>query len=173
MANPYTTQALRVSLLPLLLAAALVLGGSLTPALAQHDHGGGATHQMPSGETMPGMDMGGAAAPGSWASHWQVWAALIVVVLFVVFTILRRAGPLRRVSAGIGGGVALLLVGYFATSYLVARYRQPGQMTLLEANIMDMSSMRPLAGSVPVATEGYPRPFRLGRHLHRHGRSAQ
>jgi multidrug efflux pump subunit AcrA (membrane-fusion protein) len=108
---------------------------------------------MPGMENMPGMNMGGAPAQAGWASHWQLWASLAVLVLFILFLLARRAGLLRRVSTGVAGGLALLLIGYFLTSYLVVRYHKPGQTTLLEANTMDMSAMRPPTGAVPVAVE--------------------
>ncbi len=126
------------NLLAVLAAAALL--GLCDWARAQHDHGAAAGAAPP-------------AAGAAWFSHWQLWAALIAIGAFLLFTLLHRAGLFRRVSPGLVGGVALLLVGYFATSYVVERYRQPGQMTLLEANIMDMAAMRAPAGTVPVATE--------------------
>jgi multidrug efflux pump subunit AcrA (membrane-fusion protein) len=108
----------------------------------------------PATGSMPGMDMGEAASANtSWYSHWQLWASVIVIVLFVLFSLAHRAGRLRGVSMGVVGGLALLFLAFFLTSYLVVRYKHAGQTTLLEANTMDMSAMRPPAGTVPVAVE--------------------
>lgn len=67
--------------------------------------------------------------------------------------LIRRVVHLRALSPGVLGGVALLVIAYLVTSYVVARYRPPGQLSVIEAQAMDMSLMRPPQGSVPVATE--------------------
>jgi len=93
-------------------------------------------------QSMPGMNMPAASTPAAGVSQWQLWAALAVVVLFVLSLLAHRAGALRGVSTGVAGGLALLMLAFFLTSYVVARYRQPGQTSLLEANLIDMSGMR-------------------------------
>lgn len=47
-------------------------------------------------------------------------------------------------------GVAVVAVVAIATSVVVARDRKPGQLDVVTAQAMDMSSMRPPAGSAPV-----------------------
>lgn len=51
------------------------------------------------------------------------------------------------------GGILVLLVAYFGVKYVVRKYKKPGQMTVIEAQAMDMTVMKAPAGSVPVATE--------------------
>jgi len=88
-----------------------------------------------------------------WWSHWQLIALLVVVGAYAAFMLLRKRGRLTRVPSGYVSGLALLAGAFLLTSYLVAHYRRPGQTTLLQANLMDMSTMRAPEGSVPVATE--------------------
>jgi RND family efflux transporter MFP subunit len=97
--------------------------------------------------------MAGGGAPGALSLHWQLIAAVVVLLLLALVFLLRRAGAIRLQSTAAVSGVAILLIAYFLTSYVVARHRQSGQMTLLESQTMDMSSMRPPEGAVPVATE--------------------
>ncbi len=49
----------------------------------------------------------------------------------------------------------VLLIGLylFIFKYLVPKYRRPGQMTVIEAQAMDMTAMKPPEGVLPVATE--------------------
>ncbi len=48
----------------------------------------------------------------------------------------------------------LLLVGLFVVSgWAVRHFKRPGQMTVIESQAMDMTTMKPPLGSVPVATE--------------------
>ncbi len=52
------------------------------------------------------------------------------------------------------GGLALLTGLYLLVFYwIVPRYRRPGQMSVVEALAMDMSTMRPPEGVMPVVTE--------------------
>ncbi|MCC6442480.1 MAG: efflux RND transporter periplasmic adaptor subunit [Armatimonadetes bacterium] len=49
---------------------------------------------------------------------------------------------------------ALLLVAvYLGTGYVVKRYKRPGQMSVIEAQAMDMNAMKAPTGYIPVETE--------------------
>jgi multidrug efflux pump subunit AcrA (membrane-fusion protein) len=49
--------------------------------------------------------------------------------------------------------LAVLVAVIAVTGYVVKKYKQPGQMSVLEAQGMDMSVMKPPQGVAPVATE--------------------
>ena len=49
--------------------------------------------------------------------------------------------------------IALLATVVAVTGFVVKKYKQPGQMSVLEAQGMDMSAMKPPQGVAPVATE--------------------
>ena len=125
-------------------AAALALLG-LTGVLAQEHSAPAAS--MP---TMPGM---GAAHPAAFWSYWQIIATVITLVLLAVLWIVHRIVRPKWLHPGVITGVALLLCAYFVTSYVVARYKRPGQMSVLEVQGMDMAAMRAPKGTVPVGTE--------------------
>ncbi|MGC8835001.1 MAG: hypothetical protein ACP5R4_13230, partial [Armatimonadota bacterium] len=50
-------------------------------------------------------------------------------------------------------GLAVILAAALIANWAVNRYKRPGQMTVIEAQAMDMSALRPPVGSHPVATE--------------------
>ena len=83
--------------------------------------------------------------------------AIVCGVLWILASVTKRS---RAVRQGLGG-VAMLAVVYAATSFVVWKYKKPGQMSVIEAQAMDMSAMKPPQGAVPVATEVAKRgPFR-------------
>ena len=49
--------------------------------------------------------------------------------------------------------MAVIVAAALIANWAVNRYKRPGQMTVIEAQAMDMSAMRPPVGSHPVATE--------------------
>ncbi len=114
-------------------------------AVAQ-EHSGPAS-SMPA---MPGMAAGHAAP--LW-SHWQIVATAITVALLIVTLIVHRLAKPKWLHPGVTTGAALLLCAYFVSSYIVARYKRPGQMSVIEAQAMDMAAMRAPKGTAPVGTE--------------------
>ncbi len=64
---------------------------------------------------------------------------------------LNHQTPRRRVPWGTIGTVALLVCVFFAARYVVQNFRRPGSMSVIEAQAMDMSVMKPPIGAVPVA----------------------
>jgi len=106
--------------------------------------------------SMPSMPTSGAPGPGGpsqWWMHWQLVAALVVIILAVILWLVGRATHSRYLKPGWVSGVALLLCAYFVTSFAVTAFRKPGQLPLLESATMDMSAMQASPGAVPVATE--------------------
>jgi len=128
----------------LVIVAALAILAT-TGALAQ-DH---SAHASP----MPGMPGMASAAPQSLWSHWQIIATVVTLIVLLVLWLVYRAVRPKWLHPGVLTGVALLLCAYFVTSYVVARYKRPGQMSVIEAQAMDMTAMRAPKGTVPVATE--------------------
>ncbi len=57
----------------------------------------------------------------------------------------------RRVPWGTIGTLALLVLVFFGARYVVQNYRRPGAMSVIEAQAMDMSVMKPPIGALPVA----------------------
>jgi RND family efflux transporter MFP subunit len=57
----------------------------------------------------------------------------------------------RSVNRTTIGGVLLLAAIYLAGRYAVAHYRRPGAMSVIEAQAMDMTVMKPPVGATPVA----------------------
>ncbi|MBM3497471.1 MAG: biotin/lipoyl-binding protein, partial [Armatimonadetes bacterium] len=122
-----------------LLSAACAL--TLTAALGAQEHSAPA----PAG-------LGAAQPPELW-SYWQVVATAVTVALLIVALIAHRLAKPRWLHPGVISGTALLLCAYFVSSYVVARYKKPGQMSVIEAQAMDMTAMRAPKGTIPVATE--------------------
>lgn len=120
----------------------------IAPAFAQHEG-----HQMPSAQPQSGhAGHGGAASP---FPSWLPIVLIVAAVAFVVWLIAqiargkRPAWLNRQVLAGTG----LMLVVYFATTWVVATQKKPGQMTVIEAQAMDMTVMKAPPGAAPVQTE--------------------
>lgn len=95
-------------------------------------------------------------APGR-ATAAPAWIWIVVVAAAAVLALglyLRSARPLRalrRVPLGTVLG-ALVLVGVAVVcAWIVRRYQQPGHMSIIESQAMDMSAMKAPVGSAPVA----------------------
>ncbi|MCE5237469.1 efflux RND transporter periplasmic adaptor subunit [bacterium] len=124
-------------------------GTATTPAAGGGDH---ATAVPAQDSSMPGMDMGGGGGAKRGIPPVSLVAFILFLVLLVLF-VLARISHWRRPAAGVLGGLALLALVYAVTDYLVVTHRRPGQSTVWQATAMDMSSIKPVAGAVPVATE--------------------
>jgi HlyD family secretion protein len=113
------------------------------------------TSAMPTTSGAPTAPAGpaGMGGPAQWWTYRELQASAIVIVLAVILWLVGRATRSRYLKPGYVSGVALLLVALLVTNMLVRVYKKPGQTTLLEAQAMDMSVMRPPVGTVPVATE--------------------
>lgn len=95
--------------------------------------------------------MGAATAPPAFPP--SVAIGLIVLALLVALWVVLKLTGRQKPSPAVVGGLALLVAVYAATDYVVHRYKNPGQATVMEATTMDMSGMRPAAGAVPVSIE--------------------
>jgi multidrug efflux pump subunit AcrA (membrane-fusion protein) len=129
----------------------LAIGFVVSPALAQHEgHQPSAATQTQSGHTgHGGMEMSGG---GSSYLPMTIGIAAVAFVLYLVVQTARGRRP-KWLNRQVIGGTLLLVVFYAATAYVVKKYKKPGQMTVLEANAMDMSAMKPPTGAAPVLTE--------------------
>ncbi|MEI6501429.1 MAG: biotin/lipoyl-binding protein, partial [Armatimonadota bacterium] len=150
---------LALYLLPLLVTLAVgALSLTLSPPAAAQDN------SMP-GMTMPATPAapaGGdaqtapaAAAPattGRGLPTSVIIAAILFVILIVLF-VLAEVFHWTRPSGAWLGGLALLVAVYGLTDYTVHVQKKPGQSTVWEATTMDMSTMKPLPGAVPVSLE--------------------
>lgn len=108
--------------------------GGLSPPVDPH-----AGHQMPGGASR-GIPLGVAIAG-------------VLFVVFLVLFMLAQVGHWHRPHPAVLGEIALLLLVYTITAYVVHVRKRPGQSTVWEAMTMDMSSMKPVRGAVPVKTE--------------------
>jgi RND family efflux transporter MFP subunit len=98
----------------------------------------------------------GAAAAAS-SSHqtqpfpWLPVALLVIVVVVVALSVRNRrlANGLKRVLPVIAVLVAALLLA----NWVVGKYEQPGHMSVIDAQAMDMSNASMPMGQAPVATE--------------------
>jgi len=136
-----------------LVVALLWVAGMAPPAAAQHQHTPGM--QMPAAPAQATDDQAGDAMPAPAARGVPV-AVLVSLALFaalVVLFVLARLGHWHKPSAGMLGGLALLVAVYAMTAYVVHVKKRPGQSTVWEATTMDMSAMKPIPGAAPVAIE--------------------
>jgi len=83
------------------------------------------------------------------------WMGLALALVLVVLggLVLRRTGRPHWLNRQVVGGLVLLAVALLGTEYVVKKYKKPGQMTLIEAQAMDMTVMKAPLGVVPVAVE--------------------
>lgn len=65
----------------------------------------------------------------------------------------KLTGKLPWLNRQTAGSIMVLLIVYAGTSFVVKKYKKPGQMTVIEAQAMDMTVMKAPVGSVPVAVE--------------------
>ena len=89
-------------------------------------------------------------------SSWPIlpWLLVAGLVLFTAYRI-RKTGqsPSLRGLMNLRtlAGIALLVVVYLISSWAVKKFTKPGHMSVIEAQAMDMSVMKPPIGAVPVA----------------------
>jgi RND family efflux transporter MFP subunit len=85
---------------------------------------------------------------------WLPWLFGVLLVAFVLYR-MRRTGQRVRLRPLLNRrtllGVGLLVAVYLASSWAVHRYTKPGHMSVIEAQAMDMTVMKPPLGAVPVA----------------------
>jgi RND family efflux transporter MFP subunit len=85
---------------------------------------------------------------------WLPWLAGIALVVFVLYR-MRRTGQRVRLRPLLNGrtllGVGLLAAVCLASYWAVHRYTKPGHMSVIEAQSMDMTVMKPPLGAIPVA----------------------
>jgi HlyD family secretion protein len=136
-------------------------------AYAQHEgHSGGGSSGDTSGMDMSGRDQGaggqkGAAMPGmkppvsSRTRLYVLGGVGLLALLAVVMSYRRgmRLSPRAVVNRGTVLGTGSLIVILVATLYVVRNNRKAGSMTVIEAQAMDMSVMKPPVGAAPVAVE--------------------
>lgn len=96
-----------------------------------------------------------ATPAGSGAWHAGLWRLLgLGAVCFVLYR-MRRTGqhpnlrPLRSWQFLVGTGLLLLTLAI--SSWAVKKYTAPGHMSVIDAQAMDMTVMKPPVGAVPVA----------------------
>jgi len=165
----------------LLAAAGLLLMAAPPPpsllasaAYAQQDSNGGMSGQMPGmkqgggSAEMAGMKAGDMKMPGmEKPDRSRLWIVLgLLAGLFAVVSVVlsRRRGmdvsPRKLLNRQAVIGVLILAVMLVAVRHVVKKNRKPGSMTVVEAQAMDMSVMKPPVGAAPVAIETVgPRDF--------------
>jgi RND family efflux transporter MFP subunit len=96
------------------------------------------------------------AAPGGAVNPLPVLGTLAALGL-VLFTLYRmrvtgqRLDPRPLLRWPVLAGVGLLIAVYSISVWAVRRYQAPGHMSVIEAQAMDMTAMKPPVGVVPVA----------------------
>lgn len=60
------------------------------------------------------------------------------------------SAPRRRINWSALGAVFSLVAVFFVARYAVNNFRRPGSMSVIEAQAMDMTVMKPPVGAVPV-----------------------
>ncbi|PQV62814.1 RND family efflux transporter, MFP subunit [Abditibacterium utsteinense] len=82
-----------------------------------------------------------------------LWGAALLAILLSIVALRRRENRARFASAlkpGVIGAVLTLAALFFGARYAVSHFRRPGSMSVIEAQAMDMSVMKPPVGAVPV-----------------------
>lgn len=109
---------------------------------------------LKTGEDTGGLTSGNPSAPAGHAG-WLLPCLLGgLAAAFVVYR-MRKSGqrvPLRvLLRPQVLAGIALLVAVYFVSAWVVRRCTKPGHMSVIEAQAMDMTEMRPPVGAAPVA----------------------
>ncbi len=85
---------------------------------------------------------------------WMPWLLIGASVVFIVYR-MRRTGQRFSLRPLLNwrtwAGIALLVVVFLISSWAVHKYTVPGHMSVIEAQAMDMTVMKPPIGAVPVA----------------------
>lgn len=136
-------------------------GHYATPANFQMAGGWGMTIQVDgpqgSGVALLSVKTGQNTAPGGSAPGLLPILGVLAALGLVAFVVyrMRRTGQrvnLRGVlNRQVVVGLLLLMGVYLGSSWAVQKYTQPGHMSVVEAQAMDMTVMKPPVGAVPVA----------------------
>ena len=131
----------------------LWLGIPLGPLLAQHE-GHGAVGAPSEGGPEGQAAMPGHAAPSALVAWLPTlfWIAIAALAVWVVVQTLRGRRP-KWLRFQVALGLAAMIGTYAATAYIVKTHKRPGQMTVIEAQAMDMSVMKAPVGTAPVVTD--------------------
>jgi RND family efflux transporter MFP subunit len=105
------------------------------------------------GRTSFGLTTGQALHQTSAAGTRAVWLWLAVMLLAPVLVLLIPARVLSHDQRTTLAGVVVLVAAVFLARAVIHAYKKPGQMTVIEAQAMDMSAMKPPTGLVPVVVE--------------------
>ncbi|HLV79920.1 MAG TPA: efflux RND transporter periplasmic adaptor subunit, partial [Chthonomonadaceae bacterium] len=106
-----------------------------------------------SGQTTGALSTGGG---GKSLSLWPLipWLLGGGLGIFILYRIGKSGQRVRLrgiLNLGVLAGIALLVVVYLVSAWAVRTYTRPGHMSVIEAQAMDMSAMKPPVGAVPVA----------------------
>ncbi len=112
----------------------------------------------PTASNMSGMAMNGHAAPMAApapAVSWLIagYITLAAAALWMLTAAAKRKAREGKNGVSIAAGSLLVLLALVLSHLAVDRFTQPGHMSVIEAQSMDMSAMKPPAGAVPVAAE--------------------
>ncbi|MBI3947139.1 MAG: efflux RND transporter periplasmic adaptor subunit [Armatimonadetes bacterium] len=133
--------------------ASLLLGLPIGPLLAQHEGHGTADAPSAGGHEGHG-GMPGHAAPNvivAWLPT-LFWIGLAAFAVWLVVQTIRGRRP-KWFHRQVAFGLAAMFGTYGATAYVVKKFKRPGQMTVIEAQAMDMSVMKAPVGTAAVVTE--------------------
>lgn len=138
---------------PLLAAEA---GGSMAgmPGMS----GGSSMPGISGGSSMPGMSNGAGSMPGMAPPNplvaWLPWIVGVVFLFLLLWALLqaRRGKKPAWMNRQVVWGTLLIVLAYAGTAYAVKKLKKPGQMSVIEAQGMDMSVMKAPVGSMPVVT---------------------
>jgi len=134
----------------------LAIGLRISPAFAQPEgHQPSATAQQQGGHAGHGSPLEREGGITDLAFDWLPYIIGIAAVAFVVWLVVQRRRGRRPawLNRQVFAGTALMLIVYAATSFVVMKFKKPGQMTVVEAQAMDITVMKPPVGAVPVRTE--------------------
>lgn len=102
-----------------------------------------------------GQNTGGVAAGGGFPLFtflpWMLVALLVMFVLYRMWQTGQQVNLRGLLDWRIVVGILLLVMVYLGSRWVVARYTKPGHMSVIEAQAMDMTVMKPPVGAVPVA----------------------
>ena len=110
-----------------------------------------------SGKTTLNVQTGQSTVRAGGAANWLPILGILLGLGFAGFTLYRMRVTGQRVDLrallrpGVIVGVLLLVAVYGISVWAIQKYQKPGHMSVLEAQGMDMSVMKPPVGAVPVA----------------------
>lgn len=110
------------------------------------------TGQNTGGLSTPGGVPGSASSASLWPMlPWVLGGALLVFILYRMRKTGQRINPRSLLNVRTLAGIALLVIVYLISVWAVKKYTKPGHMSVIEAQAMDMTVMKPPVGAVPVA----------------------